>query len=325
MAFASLKVGARPSDVLRTGTHQFVRASDGVELSVRTWNADAAKNRPWLILNDGLGCDGYVWRPVVERFGDRFPIVHWHYRGHGFSEVPPDLESVHIDQAVDDLARILRAVGVDDGVFLGHSMGVQVVLEAFRSMRQHASGLVLMCGSSEYPLESWHGAPDKNAPPPFGNRAMKRAFPKVSALVERAPRVPQALWSRLLPTRLSYEIATRFEVDGTRLTPDDFFPYLEHVAHMHVGVFARFAKSLSTHSARDLLPEIEVPTLVVGAGRDTFTPGWRSEEMHELIPESDFLYLPEGTHTAPLEWADDVGRSLESFFERVDGARRAAR
>ena len=143
---------------------------------------------------------------------------------------------------------------------------------------------------------------------------MKRLFPYLTSVIERAPGVPQAFWSSVLPTRLSYEIATRFEVDGSRLSVDDFFPYLEHVAHMHVGVFARFAKSLSTHSARDVLGTIKVPALVVGAGKDTFTPGWRSEEMHALIPGSELLYLPEGTHTAPLEWADVVGDRLETFL-----------
>src|SRR5688572_8998640 len=67
-----------------------VRMGDGTRLSVRTWAGPA--DRTPLVLCDGLGCDGYVWPYLLQRFAGERPIVHAHYRGHGKSDVPDTLE-----------------------------------------------------------------------------------------------------------------------------------------------------------------------------------------------------------------------------------------
>ena len=98
----------------------------------------------------------------------------------------------------------------------------------------------------------------------------------------------------------------------------DFYPYMEHLARMHPLYFIRTLDSLKDHSAWDHLPWVDVPALVVGGEIDRFTPVWLSQRMAEHIPGCEYVFVPGGSHTAPLERPGLVGSVLERFLaERV--------
>src|SRR6266404_8738335 len=121
----------------------FSDASDGTRIH---WSA-VGRGSPALVCCDGIGCDGFAWKYLVRDFAARNRIVRWRYRGHGRSGVPDDPARVTFDDLCGDLRAVLDAAGVPEGVFLGHSMGVQVALEYHRRHPAQVLGLVLVCGS----------------------------------------------------------------------------------------------------------------------------------------------------------------------------------
>lgn len=291
-------------------------AADGTRLIVRAW--PEGDGTP-LVLCDGLGCDGYIWKYVEQRFAGERPLFHLQYRGHGRSQVPWDLDTLRVDVIVDDLTRALDHAGVPGGVWLGHSMGVQVALEAFRRVPERVHGLGLLCGACERPIDTWHHAAFADEAAPFGNRVMQRIFDGLSRGVIDNWRVLRPVWQRLLRSETAYRIAVNGELNPDLVRPDDFRPYLLHLAEMDMRVFARLARDLSEHSARDLLPAIDVPTLVVGGGRDRFAPLWVIEELHQHIPDAELLPLVLASHAAPIEEPRLIERALERLLARVDG------
>ena len=71
-------------------------------------------------------------------------------------------------------------------------------------------------------------------------------------------------------------------------------------------------------SAKYDLPYVDVPTLVVGGEGDRFTPIWLSQRMAEFIPKAEYVYVPGGSHTAPLERPGLVNAAIDRFLrERV--------
>jgi pimeloyl-ACP methyl ester carboxylesterase len=292
--------------------HRFVPVGDGVRIYTRYLPGKPGAIP--LVLHDGLGCDGYVWRSLVQWFKGRHPILHWQYRGHGKSTVPPKIESLSLQDVIQDLDTVLDDYQMDSAIHVGHSMGVQVALEAYRHLSHRIAGLILMCGSYEYPIESWHGAAERNAPPNLSNLFMRLIFPSLTRAFLDRSHIAQPIWSFLLTLPAAYQIAVRTEVNGKRLAFQDFGPYMKHLAQMDVRVFSQFARILASHSAADLLPKIDAPVLIIGAGKDTFTPLWQSTEMHQLIPVSDLLILHEGTHSAPLEHTTEVNQAVDKFI-----------
>ena len=318
---------APDGDAARAGRarmhERVIRARDRTGLVVRTWGAAAGgyaahRRRAPLVLCDGLGCDGFVWRYIIERFAGERTIVHVQYRGHGKSEVPRDLGSARLDVIIDDLALVLDETGVEGGVWLGHSMGVQVCLEVFRRERARVDGLGLLCGSFERPIDTWHHAFFADEEPPLGNRFMRRIFDRLTRnIIDRWSTV-QPAWRALVSSDFAFDVTVNGELNPDLVQPGDFRPYMHHLAHMDMRVFATLARDLSQHSARDVLPLVDVPTLVVGGGRDRFAPLWISEEMARLIPGAVLMPLVQGSHTAPIEEPRLVERALVKLLERVD-------
>lgn len=291
---------------------RFVQVEDGIRIFTRYLPGKPGAIP--LVLHDGLGCDGFVWRALVQWFKGRHPILHWQYRGHGKSTVPSKIESLSLQDVIQDLDKVLDAYQVDSAIHIGHSMGVQVALEAYRHLSHRIAGLILMCGSYEYPIESWHGAAERNASPNLSNLFMRLIFPSLTRTFLDRSHIAQPIWSFLLSLPAAYQIAVRTEVNGKRLAFHDFGPYMKHLAQMDVRVFSQFARILASHSAADLLPKIDAPVLIIGAGKDTFTPLWQSTEMHQLIPCSELLILHEGTHTAPLEHTTEVNQVMDEYI-----------
>lgn len=287
----------------------FLQTDDGAPI----WFEVQSDGDPAAVLCDGLGCDGFVWKYLKPLLAHRRRVLHWNYRGHGRSGVARDPSRIGVEHIMDDLLRLLDAAKIDRGVFFGHSMGVQIALEAHRRYPDRVAGLVLLCGSYGTPLDTWHD-----------HTLLRVAFPTLNRLVQRAPKIARSITSRLLPTELGMAFSMRTELNPELLAKDDFWPYLLHLGQMDPVAFVRTLDSLKDHSAWDHLPKVNVPTLVVGGEIDRFTPVWLSHRMADHIPGAEYLFVPAGSHTAPLERPGLVNRAVTEFLQRVERGRASA-
>ena len=121
---------------------------------------------------------------------------------------------------------VRRHVGDGPVVLVGHSMGCQVVLEAYRQRPEKVAGLVLLCGSSGRLTHTFHGSD-----------LLARVLPKLIRVAESRPGLMRGLWSRIpVQTALKVALATG-EVDKNFSIPDDLLPYLEHATDMDLLLF----------------------------------------------------------------------------------------
>jgi pimeloyl-ACP methyl ester carboxylesterase len=104
------------------------------------------------------------------------------------------------------------------------------------------------------------------------------------------------------------------ELDGERIQQEDFQRYWEHAALMDPDVFLRMLQRAGQHDAREFLPVIDVPTLVVAAEHDTFTPMALAEEMAAAIPNAELEVVEEASHAAPVEQPDRIAERIEDFL-----------
>jgi pimeloyl-ACP methyl ester carboxylesterase len=277
----------------------FMTSRDGT----RIWWSSAGTGKPAAVLTDGVGCAGYIWRYLEPALARTRRVIRWNYRGHGRSEAPADPSRVTLLDAVDDLLEVLTAAAEERVVLFGHSMGVQVSLEAHRRAPERVAALVLVCGSSGRALETFHDSPLLKATFPFARRAVER-FPELARLAFRA----------VVPTEAALQLAMAFEVNPRLAPREDLVRYLEDLADVDPALFVRTLASAQEHDAFDHLPHVQVPTLVVAGERDSFTPMWLSVRMHAAIPGSELLVLPAGTHVGPLEHPELLGLRVEKFL-----------
>ena len=283
--------------------HQdFLETPDGADLYFQVQGPDRPEG-PDLVLNDGLGCDGFVWRFLLPVLRRRHRVLRWHYRGHGRSSLPGDPSLIGMDLTCADQARVMDHVGFGEAVVFGHSMGVQVALEFHRLYPARVRGLALLCGSYGNPLDTFH---DSNL--------MRRVLPVMRGAVERFPDQAQKGIHAFARTEVPIQLAVRTEMNGELIQRKDVEAYFNHLARMHPVAFVRTLESPAAHSALDHLPEVDVPALVVAGERDQFTPRWLSERMARALPDAELLVIEDGTHTAPLERPELVNQRVERFL-----------
>lgn len=288
----------------------FTRAADGTRIG---WRA-AGRGAPPVVLVDGIACAGFIWRDLYPRLARSHRVVHWNYRGHGRSARPADLAHATIPDAVGDLFAVMDAARLRSAVLAGHSVGVQVCLEAHRRAPERVRALVLLCGAPGLPLQTWHGGP-----------LLETLFPYLKRFVLERPKQARWIFKNAVPSPLALELGRFFEVNRRLLPREDLQRYLDDVADVDPQVFVRMLASAARHDATPHLRHVDVPTLIVAGERDTWTPLERSRAMHEAIPESELVVLPAGTHTGPLERPQLTWERVQRFLAlRAPALRRRA-
>jgi len=281
-------------------SEHYATAADGTRLF---WTSAGEGDGPALLLTDGIGCAGYIWRFLAPDLARASRVIHWNYRGHGRSERPADPERVSVVACVDDLLSVLDDAGERSAVLVGHSMGVQVALEAHRRAPERIDGLVLVCGAPGHPLDTFHDAP-----------LLSAAFPYARQAVAKFPALARLLFRKVVPTEVVLKFAMAFEVNSRLVAREDLVRYLDDLADIDTALFVRLMGSAGQHDASDHLPRVQVPTLIIAGEKDSFTPMWLSVKMHAAIPGSELLVLPGGTHVGPLEHPELCSLRIEKYL-----------
>lgn len=121
-----------------------VTLPSGVTIAHRTAGPSDA---PAMVLLHGLGEGSASWSRVEERFAELFQVVALDLRGHGASDWPGEYS---FELMRDDVLGVLDALGLEDIVLIGHSMGGTVAYLVASARPDLVSRLVI-----------------EDAPPPF--------------------------------------------------------------------------------------------------------------------------------------------------------------
>ncbi len=281
-----------------------VRTPDGALLR---WRADGEGGKTPLLCSNGVGVATFFWKHLVARFAGERAVITWDYRGHGQSPVPPEPEGVTIALCAADLWRVADAAGAERAILVGHSMGCQTGFEALRQASARVAALIPMLGAAGGALDSFLGVGDRIAPLARALLAVGAARPHLAESLVRATLRLPGVWNAV----------RALGVVHPDLCPREAFePYFAHLRTLDLRVWFALARDLFAHDARDLLPRVRVPTLVVAGERDLFTPPVRSREMARLIPGAELLVLPGGSHAALVEQPETINRAVEAFLAR---------
>jgi pimeloyl-ACP methyl ester carboxylesterase len=240
---------------------------------------------PALVLLHGYVGDGATtWRQQLDGLSDEFTVVAWDAPGAGRSTDPP--ERFGLDAYADSLAGFLEKLGLDSAHVAGLSFGSILALALQRRHSARSSALIL---ASAY--AGWAGS----LPPDVAEQRLRQA----RALADDTP---EAFVDALLPTMFSKPMPPG--------TLDDFRVSMQA---FHPRGFWAMAEA-SAGDVRDVLPQIEVPTLLVYGDRDGRAPLTVAETLHAAIPGSKLVVLPDAGHVCNIEAPDEFNVAVRDFL-----------
>jgi sigma-B regulation protein RsbQ len=107
--------------------------------------------RPMLFAH-GFGCDQNMWRYITPAFEDDYKVVLFDYVGSGKSDVSAYDEQRYatLDGYAADVLDVCHALGLEDVVFVGHSVSSMVGVLAAKREPQRFSRLILVGPSPRY-------------------------------------------------------------------------------------------------------------------------------------------------------------------------------
>ncbi len=295
----------RPPLAIET-TH--IRTDDGTSLAVHA-TREPFPGAPVVVLANGLGGPLLAWRPLIDDLRDRYRIVTWDYRGLYGSSRPPreGPGAFSIPRHVDDLAAVLRSQHVRRASFVGWSMGVQVVIEAYAAMPEVTANLVLLNGTFGRPL---HTA----APVAF----LGPLVPRAVAIAETLHLVVGHATRRVSSFSRTVRILKALGLIGENLDDEECTALVKSFGQLDMQAYLRNLSALGEHDASPILGRITVPTLVITGDRDRMTPRGLSQQMVGRIPEAELLIVRGGTHYTAVEYPELVNLRIERFY-RANG------
>jgi 3-oxoadipate enol-lactonase len=241
---------------------------------------------PLVVLLHGIGSNARSWGHQLQGLADEYDVVAWDMRGYGSSSDPEGPYSMA--DVAGDLAGLLDHLGFEKAHIGGLSMGGVVAQELYRHYPQRVRSLVLADTSA-------------------GQRALDEE--------ERQRRLEQRLSGAAEPAGLARQRTPQL------LSPDappDVVSEAESImAEIHPDGYRLAASAFSETDERDLLPGIEVPTLVLWGENDTVCTRQDVEVLASNIKGAQFEVIPRAGHLSNQENPEAFNDAIRRFLATV--------
>ncbi len=246
---------------------------------------------PPLVLVHGLSLDSREWRRQLDELSDEFTVVAWDAPGCGRSSDPP--ESFRLPEYADSLALFITGLRLERPHVAGLSFGGGLALELYRRHPTIPRTLIL---ASAY--AGW-----------AGSLPAEVVEARLRGVLRDADLPAEHFVRGYLPTLLSQSAPAEL-VDEVAAIESDFHP---------AGLRA-MARAFAEADLRDVLPRIEVPTLLLYGDKDVRSPLDVAEDLHAKIPGSRLVVIPGVGHLIDTEAPARFNSEVRSFLRSVQGS-----
>ena len=269
--FSVRAAGAQESPQAPEQEIRFCTASDGVQLAYATVGSGPplVKAANWLNHLD-YDWESPVWRHVFRGLAADHRLVRYDARGNGLSDW--DAEDVSFEALVRDLETVIDAAGLERFALLGISQGCAVSIAYAARHPARVSRLVLLGGYAV----GWRG---RSAAEIELNRALLTLVKEGWGRDNAAFR--QVFTTRFIPDATAEQMRWFNELQKNTTSPENA---------------VRIQEALGAIDVSDLLPRIEVPTLVLHCRDDAVVPFESGRVLATSIPGARFVPLEGRNH-----------------------------
>ena len=244
-----------------------------------------------MVFAHGFGCDQNMWRLVAPAFANRFRVVLFDHVGAGGSDLSAyDPEKyASLDGYADDVVGLCRELGVQGGVFVGHSVSAMIGVLAAKRAPELFERLVLVGPSPRYVDDEGYVGGFSEA--------------QIHELLEFLDSNHMG-WSRAMapvimgnPDRpeLSEELTNSF----CRTDPD---------------IARRFARTTFLSDNRADLAGVGARSLILQCSEDVIAPRCVGEYVRRALPNSELVLLKATGHCPNLSAPEETIAAMRAFL-----------
>jgi pimeloyl-ACP methyl ester carboxylesterase len=243
-----------------------------------------------LLLLHGILQDSRAWHRQLDGLADDFTVVAWDAPGCGDSSDPP--ETFRLPEYASCLAAFIDVLELVSPHVLGLSLGGTFALGLYEHRPTLPRTLIL---ASAY--AGWAGSlPDEVV------------VRRLQQCLREADLPPGQFIPGWMPGLLPEEAAPGLAEE-----------LMAMMSEFHPVGYRAMAHSMAEADLRNVLGEIDVPTLLLYGEKDQRAPLNVAHDLHARIPGSTLRVLPGIGHLGNAEAADQFNREVRTFLKKSQG------
>jgi len=238
----------------------------------------------------GFGCDQNMWRDVAGAFEDDFRVVLLDHVGAGGSDFSAydSQKYSRLEGYAGDVVEIGQALGLEDAVFVGHSVSAMIgALACIRSPGMFSE--LVMVGPSPRYIDD-------------GDYVGGFSREQVEELLEF-----------LAENHLGWSAAMAPAIMGNPDRPDLGERLTNSFCSTDPDIAREFARATFFSDNREDLPRISARTLVLQCREDIIAPPCVGEYVHARVPRSEYVLLDATGHCPNLSAPAEVTAAIRAF------------
>ncbi|WP_051242022.1 alpha/beta fold hydrolase [Stappia stellulata] len=237
----------------------------------------------------GIGAGAEMFAPQIADLGRRCDAIGWNLPGYGGHDLDGEMTFDGLVAALLAFLDRLHFARVD---LVGHSIGGMLAQAFVARHPERVRTLVLSATTAA-----------------FGSR--DGSFQKQFVIERLAP---------LDAGRTMPDLAAEFVpgLVGSRAVPEAADQARAAMSEVPEATYRAAIRCLATFDARDALPLIPVPVLLIAGGEDRNAPAPTMRRMADKIPAARVVELEGIGHLAPLECPDAFTGEIRSFLKDTD-------
>ena len=241
-----------------------------------------------IVFSHGFLFSHQMYEAQIAHLQDRYRCVAYDHRGQGESDVQKT--GYDIDSITNDAVAFIKALDLAPCHFVGLSMGGFVGLRLAIQHPELLRALILIDSSSEAE--------------PFFKHFQYRMLAVIAQLVGTSPVVDRIMKIMFGKTYLA---------DSNRA--EERKHWRDHLASLNVtGVTRALEGAAGRGSVYESLNRINLPTLILVGEEDVALPMEKSRRMHEQIPDSQLIVIPNAGHSPTIENPTAINQALDPFL-----------
>lgn len=261
-----------------------------VESGVNIYVEDVGQGRPVIFLH-GWPLDSRMFEYQYMRLpAQGFRCIGIDARGFGKSDAPWD--GYTYDRYADDVRAVIDALGIEDAVLVGFSMGGATAVRYAARHQGHGISKLLLLGAAAPSFTVRDGVPDAMTVEELNEQI-------IQPTLEDRPKMVTAFGKML-----TYKKPSASSSD-----------WVEMVAFQSSAVGTlRAAEMLRDEDLRDDLAKITVPTAIFHGEKDEICPYGLAQTMHAGIATSHIVTFEKSGHAMMMDEPEKFNEELAAFL-----------
>jgi pimeloyl-ACP methyl ester carboxylesterase len=258
--------------IVRNQEVRFCRTAEGINLSLATVGSGPPliKVANWLTHIE-YDWESPIWAPLLQQLAERCRLTRYDGRGNGLAD--RDVADISFAGFVRDLETVVDAVGGEHPALLGISQGAAVAIAYAVRHPERVSKLIVYGGYAQ-------GRNKRGSP---AEAEMARAFLAIMrhGWGDEHSAYMKAFSSVFFPNGSPQQIKWLVDLQRITTSPENA---------------ARIRQTCDDIDVVDLLPKVQVPTLVIHCRHDNVAPFEQGRLIARSVPRARFVTLESENH-----------------------------